>query len=147
VCAMQCLPGTAWSLSQPLCWTENHCTCCPKDTVCIKCKYIAGGATQQKKFVLNIRYDRTHFFHWIFQTPNNSRAEGPMFARYFMCNFQDGKFSVRRGCLECHPFKSGYIKLRALSFITIRISCFSCPFFVTFLSYQLRFLQVWGYCN
>jgi len=40
------------------------------------------------------------------------------------------KFSVRRGCLECHPFPTVCVKLRVLSFITIRILCFGAHFFL-----------------
>jgi hypothetical protein len=53
-----------------------------------------------------------------------------MFARYFMCNFQDRKFSVRRGCLECHPFSTVCVKS---AFITMRILRFGAHFFATFL--------------
>ena len=59
-------------------------------------KYAADGTIwQKKKFALNIRHGRTHFFYWVLPKRNNSRVEGPMFVRYFMCHFKDRKFSVR----------------------------------------------------
>lgn len=142
------LPSTAWSLPQPLCWMGNQCTCCLWDIVCIKSKthikykYDADGTIQQKN-LLYLLDMAGHISFTEFFKPQIIPEWKDWCLWDMSCNFQDRKFSVRRGCLERHPFSTMCVKLRALSFITIRILCFCAQFLPHFFLISWDYYRYW----